>query len=236
MNENTVKNTNHEISQYLAEFIGTFFLVFFGCGAVITSQLRPDIFNPVFIPIVFGAVVSAMIYAVGHISGAHFNPAVTISFFILKRFPTKRLPGYIMAQVLGALLASSIHLLIWTSLGHGFGVTSVSGTLMSACILEFILSFVLMFVITSVATDSRAVGELAGLAIGLTVMICAFVGGPFTGASMNPARSIGPAVISGNTLNLSLYIIVPIIGAALGALAYEWIRCHKETDGEHGCC
>lgn len=226
---------NHQLSQYMAEYIGTFFLVFFGCGSIILAQLNAD-YSPALVPFAFGAAVSIMIYATGHISGAHFNPAVTIAFWIIKRFSGKRVSGYILAQLCGAVTASFAHKIIWGT-QHDFGVTVINTTLASGILVEFLLSFVLMFVIISVATDSRAVGELAGIAIGSTVALCAAVGGPLTSASMNPARSIGPALLSGNFQLLWLYILVPIVGAALGALTYEWIRCQKEeTDDSHGCC
>ena len=140
------------------------------------------------------------------------------------------------SQFLGALFASIIHFVIWGG-EHDFGATSVSIGLTGGIIIEFLLSFVLMFVIISVATDSRAVGELAGIAIGTTVALCAFVGGPLTNASMNPARSIGPAIIAGNYTQLWLYVFIPILGTVVGAKVYEWIRCHKQTSTEGpGCC
>ncbi|MCO4794068.1 MAG: aquaporin [Bacteriovoracaceae bacterium] len=227
----------HQASQYVAEFIGTFFLVFFGCGAMILSQLIPQELNPLAVPICFGGAVSIMIYATGHISGAHFNPAVTIAFWITKRFPTVRVPGYLAAQFLGALTASFFHKFIWATPQNTFGATVLSTSLPVGFGVEFVLSFALMFVIISVATDSRAVGELAGIAIGSTVAMCAFVGGPLTNASMNPARSLGPAVLSGNPESLWLYFLAPILGCASGALVYEWMRCNKESsDDSHGCC
>jgi aquaporin NIP len=226
----------HQFSQYLAEFIGTFFMVFFGCGAMILSQVNPDSISTFAIPLVFGGAVSVMIYSVGHISGAHFNPAVTLAFWVSKRFPTKRVPGYLLSQFLGAILASIVHKIIWSGLAHNFGVTNFFISWQIAFLLELIFSFSLMFVIISVATDSRAVGELAGIAIGSTVAICSFVGGPLTGASMNPARTIGPAVVSGNLSGIWPYLVAPILGAILGALTYEWIRCNKEGPKEHGCC
>ncbi len=223
----------HNKSQYVAEFIGTFFLVFFGCGSAIIANMGG---SPVLIPFVFGAVVSVMIYAVGHISGAHFNPAVTISFWAIKRFPAFRVPGYIISQTLGALAAAFVLKLIWGHTSTSLGETLLSIPLWSGFAVEFILSFVLMFVITSVATDSRAEGQMAGIAIGFIVMLCAAVGGSSTGASMNPARSIGPAIASGNFTHLWVYIVSCTLGAILGALVYDWIRCQKaETDG-HGCC
>ena len=154
-----------------------------------------------------------------------------------KRFPAKRVAGYLIAQTLGALVASLIFKLSISGFTHSYGATSLAIPTAFGFGLEIILSFALMFVIIAVATDSRAVGELAGIAIGSTVAICAFVGGPLTGASMNPARSIGPAIASGSFHNLWLYILAPIIGAVLGALVYEWIRCYRDDeDPEHGCC
>ncbi len=225
----------HNKSQYIAEFIGSFFLVFFGCGSMVLAEINPA-YNGSLVPFVWGGAVSIMIYAVGHISGAHFNPAVTLAFWSVKRFPAKRIFGYVTFQILGALAASVTHLIIWGS-EHKFGAPSVSITLGGGFLVEVILSFALMFVIISVATDSRAVGELAGIAIGSTVALCAFVGGPICGASMNPARSIGPAILAGEFSLLWLYVLAPILGAILGAKVYEWIRCQKESSEDgHGCC
>jgi aquaporin NIP len=225
----------HQLSQYIAEFIGTFFLVFFGCGIVVLSQVLPGTVDSVTVPLVWGGVVSIMIYAVGHISGAHFNPAVTIAFWAVKRFPTFRLPGYIIAQVLGAIAASLCHKFIWGA-PHNFGAPTLSMGFSVGLFVEMLLGFVLMFVIISVATDSRAVGELAGIAIGTTVMVCAAVAGPITGASINPARYLGPALLNGNLNDFLIYTLATIVGAVLAALTYEWIRCHKESESDHGCC
>lgn len=151
--------------------------------------------------------------------------------------PGRRVPGYILAQCAGATLASVAHALIWGS-GHSFGVTQSSGAVLAAVLMELILSFALMFVIMSVATDARAVGELAGIAVGTTVTICAFAGGPLTGASMNPARSLGPALLSGELTGLWMYLTVPIAGTSAGALIYNWIRCRSDEPGDAGtgCC
>ena len=227
-------NTKHQWQQYLAEFIGTFFLVFFGCGSMILAELNPT-YDGAFIPIVFGGAVAIMIYATGHISGAHFNPAVTLAFWVTRKFSSKRILGYVLAQIFGATTASFFHHIIFGP-EHDFGQTVLSTTLMSGFLIEFILSFVLMFVITSVATDSRAVGELAGMAIGTTVTLCAFVGGPLTNASMNPARTLGPAIFNMEFNQLWVYVLAPIIGTIFGAKVYEWIRCYNEKEGEHGCC
>jgi aquaporin NIP len=225
----------HQLSQYLAELIGTYFLIFFGCGSMIMAEIVTG-YNSGFIPVIWGGAVSIMIYAVGHISGAHFNPAVTLAFWLVKKFPTKRVPGYIISQMAGALMASATHALIYGS-EHQFGATIISIDLMPAFFLEVITSFSLMFVIMSVATDSRAVGELAGIAIGSAVAMSAFVIGPMTKASMNPARSIAPAIMSGEYQHLWMYIIAPIFGAALGAFTYNWIKCEEDkSESLSGCC
>ncbi len=226
---------NHRLPQYIAEFIGTFFMVFFGCGSMVLAQVNPS-FAGSSIPIIWGGVVSIMIYAVGHISGAHFNPAVTLAFWLTRKFPLKRLPGYVFSQTLGAIVASGLIQFIWGG-AHDFGATYMSVPLLQGFVVEVLLSFALMFVITSVATDTRAVGELAGLAIGSTVALAAFVGGPLTKASMNPARSLGPAVMIGEVSSVWPYLIAPCVGTVLGAITYEWIRCHREDDdSKHGCC
>jgi aquaporin NIP len=171
----------------------------------------------------FGLVIMAMIYAVGHISGAHFNPAVTFAFALNRHFPWPRAFSYWLAQLLGALLAAA---LLRGSLGDvaHIGATLPSGSQGQAFLWELVLTFFLMFVIMAVATDTRAVGEAAAIAIGGTVGLDAMFGGPISGASMNPARSLGPAVISGDLHALWLYIAAPLAGASLGALAYQLVR------------
>lgn len=210
-------------------------MVFFGCGSMILAELNPEMVTG-FIPLVWGAAVAAMIYAVGHISGAHFNPAVTLGFWSVGRFPLARVPGYLLSQFLGALLASGAHKILWPAT-VGFGMTEFSVPLWTGILAEVIISFALMFVIMSVATDARAVGELAGIAIGVTVALAAFVIGPITKASMNPARSLGPAIFASNLTHLWAYFIAPVAGTLLGARVYEWIRCQREDDPDgHGCC
>ena len=175
------------------------------------------------IAVTFGLVIMAMIYAVGHISGAHFNPAVTFAFSLTRHFPWRRALGYWAAQLAGAILAA---LLLRASLGDlaDVGATLPSGSDGQAFLWEAVLTFFLMFVIMSVATDTRAVGEAAAIAIGGTVGLDALFGGPITGASMNPARSIGPALASGTLDALWIYIAAPLLGAAIGALAYQFVR------------
>lgn len=225
---------NNLAPQAVSEFLGTFFMIFFGCGSMIASE--KGMFPAPFIPFIWGGVVSLMIYTLGHISGAHFNPAVSVSFWALKRMNVKKLLAYIFAQFFGALLAGAIHYFIWGS-EHSFGATHLNTSLSTAILIEFVISFALMFVITSVATDSRAVGELAGLAIGTSVFLSSFVVGPMTGASMNPARSLAPAIFSAHYGHLAIYLIVPILGAVAGALVYNFMRCEVDTDSSHqGCC
>lgn len=228
-------SSKHHLPQYVAEFIGTFFLVFLGCGSIILAETVSG-YNASLVPFIWGGSVSLMIYAVGHISGAHFNPAVTIGFWSIGRFPRHKIFGYIFSQFAGAILASSFHMLIWGG-EHSFGATSFTTTFFIGFFIEIILSFLLMFVIASVATDSRAVGELAGIAIGTSIALAAFVGGPLTNASMNPARSLGPATLSGDFSSLWPYLLAPVIGTVLGGKVYEWIRCQREVkDDSHGCC
>lgn len=212
------------LARAVAEAIGTYFMVLFGCGSMVLAEVHQG-YDGGFVPVIWGGVVATMIYALGHVSGAHFNPAVTLSFWALGRFEASKVPGYIIAQCLGAIAAAATLGVVW-GFDHKFGGTYNSLSVGAGFGMEFIQSFVLMFVIASVATDSRAVGQMAGFAIGLTVALCAFVGGPVTNASMNPARSLGPALLSGDVGQLWLYILAPILGAVTGALCYNWLKTH----------
>ena len=205
-----------------AEFIGTFALVFAGCGAIMVDAKTGEL-GHVGVAITFGLVIMAMIYAVGHISGAHFNPAVTFAFALSRHFPWPRLLGYWGAQLAGALAAAAILRGSLGDIAH-VGATLPSGSQGQSFLWELVMTFFLMFVIMAVATDTDAVGEAAAIAIGGTVGLDAMFGGPISGASMNPARSIGPAVVSGDLHALWLYIAAPLAGAALAALAYQLIR------------
>lgn len=207
----------------LAEGIGTFLLVFFGTGAIVINSLYDGVIGHLGIAITFGLVVTAVIYALGEISGAHLNPAVTWAFFLAKRITASKAVSYTIAQLLGAIFASWVLKLIFP-MTEILGQTLPSGGIMPAIILEIILSFALMFVIINVATGSKEQGVAAGLAIGFTVLICALIGGPISGASMNPARSIGPAVLALNFEHLWLYCIAPVVGTFLSILAWWGIR------------
>jgi aquaporin NIP len=210
-----------------AEGIGTFALVFAGCGAIIAEAEHPGTLGTVGIALVFGLIVMAMVYATGHLSGAHLNPAVTLAFVNTRHFPRAEAVAYVAAQLTGALLAAGLLAAVWPSQPASLGATMPSVGAGSAFAYEAILSAFLMFVIMAVATDTRAVGAGAAIAIGGTVGLDALFGGPVTGASMNPARSIGPALVSGELHDLWIYIAAPVIGAAVGALAYQLVR------GEH---
>ena len=224
-----------DIRKLGAEFIGTFALVFAGCGAIAANHLTGGAVGHLGICLTFGLVVCVMIYATGHISGAHFNPAVSIGFASAGRFSWKEVPAYIGSQVLAAIAA--ILLLRFTTGSPVLGETLPTGTLAQALVIETTLTFFLMFVISAVATDHRATGQLAGVAIGGTVALCALFGGPFTGASMNPARSLGPAIFGSGLQWMGLYTLGPLMGAVAGARCYEWLRCseHPGQDAK-GCC
>jgi MIP family channel proteins len=214
----------------LAEVVGTFALVFAGAGAIVVDA-RTQALGHVGVAITFGLVIMVMIYAVGHVSGAHFNPAVSFAFALTRHFPWSRVLAYWAAQVAAALLAAA---LIRASLGEDahLGATLPSGSQGQSFVWELVLTFFLMFVIMAVATDTRAVGEAAAIAIGGTVGLDAMFGGPISGASMNPARSIGPAFVSGNLHALWLYIAAPILGAAAGAFVYQFVRGEEVRPAE----
>ena len=171
-----------------------------------------------------------MIYAIGHVSGAHFNPAVTVAFALTRHFPWSRAAAYVATQLAAAIAAAA---LLRASLGDvaGIGRTAPAGSAAQSFLFEVVLTFFLMFVIMAVATDTRAVGEAAAVAIGGTVALGALVGGPVSGASMNPARSFGPAVVAGELGSLWIYLAGPLLGAALGALAYQLIRGETPSAG-----
>ncbi len=206
----------------VAEAIGTFALVFAGAGAIMVDA-KTHALGHVGVAITFGLVIMAMIYAVGHVSGAHFNAAVTFAFAITRHFPWPRAVVYWIAQFTGALLAA---LALRASLGNvaHIGATLPSGSQGQSFFFEFVMTAFLMFVILAVATDTRAVGEAAAIAIGGTIGLDAMFGGPISGASMNPMRSIGPALVSGELHALWLYIVAPILGASVGGLAYQFVR------------
>jgi MIP family channel proteins len=213
----------------LAEGLAAFALVFAGCGAVIANAFYDAALGTVGIALVFGLVIMVMVYATGHLSGAHINPAVTIAFTLTRHFPTREAVAYIAAQCAGAITAALVLLAVWPSQPAELGATVPSVGVGSALVYEAILSAFLMFVIMAVATDTRAVGAAAAIAIGGTIGFDALFGGPVTGASMNPARSLGPALVSGTWTDFWIYVVGPVLGAAAGALAYQLVRGHAAT-------
>lgn len=220
------------MNKWLAEFLGTFALVFCGTGAIVINQESGGTVTHVGIAITFGFIVMAMIYALGHISGAHLNPAVTIAFTIAGRFGIKGVLPYVVSQLAGAFLASfTLHYLFPGN--ETLGATLPAGSEMQSAILEFILTFFLMLVIIHVATGSKEQGMFAGLAIGSTVLLEAMFAGPICGASMNPARSISPAVVSGHIEHLWIYIAAPILGAAFAIPAWKILNNKKTEHNEN---
>lgn len=205
-----------------AELFGTYALVAAGCGAIVVNS-QTSALGHVGIALTFGLVVVVMVAATGHLSGAHLNPAVTVAFALTRHFPWREAPAYIAGQVVGAVAGSLTLLLLFGPVAN-LGTTLPSGTVWQSLLLEVLLTAALMFVITAVATDTRAVGELAALAIGFTVAANALWGGPISGASMNPARSLGPALVAGLWQDQWLYLVGPVSGAILGAVVYQWIR------------
>lgn len=210
-----------------AEGLAAFALVFAGCGAVVANTQYDGGLGSVGVSLVFGLIIMVMVYATGHLSGAHINPAVTVAFTLTRHFPPREAVAYVGAQLVGATLGALVLLALWTDKPGDLGATVPSVGAGSALVYEVLLTAFLMFVIMAVATDTRAVGAAAAIAIGGTVALDALFGGPVTGASMNPARSFGPALAAGEWQDFWLYIVGPIIGAALGALAYQLVR------GEH---
>ncbi len=214
---------NNLIQKCTVEFLGTFALVFFGCGSMILYEISPGAISVDSIPIIFGLVVAVMIYAFGNISGAHFNPAVSIAFYSNKTINLKELCYYIPSQIIGATTASFSHKFFFGN-GHSFGMTINKLTTYQGFILEVLITMFLMLTIITVATNEKISKLIIGLSVGGIIAVCSFVAGPFTGASMNPARSIGPAVLANKFDSITIYIIAPIIGAVLGVFIYNYIK------------
>jgi aquaporin NIP len=208
--------------KYIAELVGTFALVFCGTAAIIVNQQSGGVITHVGIAITFGLVIMSMIYTIGNISGAHMNPAVSIGFAVSGRFPLKELPGYIISQVAGALIASLILKSLFPA-NEMLGTTIPAGSDMQSFVLEIILTFFLMFVIINVATGSKEQGMFAGIAIGGVITLDALFGGPISGASMNPARSFAPALVSGHFDHLWVYLTAPVIGAVVAVLIWKYL-------------
>jgi aquaporin NIP len=211
----------------LAEALAAFTLVFAGCGAIIADAKYQGTLGTVGIALVFGLVIMAMIYATGHLSGAHINPAVTVAFTLTRHFPLRHALAYVPAQLAGAIAAAAVLRAAWTDEPARLGATVPSVGAGQALLYEAVLTAFLMFVIMAVATDTRAVGAAAAIAIGGVIGLDALFGGPVTGASMNPARSFGPALLANEWRDFWVYVVGPVVGAIIGAFAYQLVR------GEH---
>lgn len=216
------------MKNYFSEFLGTFGLVFAGTGAIVINAASNGAITHVGIALTFGLIVLAMIYAFGDVSGAHLNPAVTLGFAIASRFDFKQVPGYVVAQCTGAFAASGLLRFLFPA-DATLGTTLPAGSAAQSFVLEIVLTFILMLVILSVSTGAKEKGITAGIAIGSVIALEAMFAGPISGASMNPARSLAPALVSGQTQHLWVYLAGPVLGAILAVPACCGVR-------ERGCC
>lgn len=216
------------MKRLFAEFLGTFGLVFAGTGAIVINHASHEAITHAGIALTFGLIVLAMIYTFGDVSGAHFNPAVTTAFAAARRFPWREVPGYVAAQLGGAFAASGLLRVLFPT-DETLGTTLPAGTATQSFILEIVLTFLLMLVILSVSTGAKEKGITAGIAIGAVIGLEAMFAGPICGASMNPARSLAPAVVSGHLETIWVYLAGPALGALLAVPACCGVR-------ERGCC
>jgi len=214
------------MKKYLAETVGTFALVFCGTGAILINQESKGEISQVGISMTFGLIVMVMIYTLGNISGAHLNPAVSIAFTISGRFPLKQLLPYTISQLAGALLASLILRFLFPD-NHLLGATLPRGSETQSFVLELLLTFFLMLVIIHVATGSKEQGMFAGLAIGSTVLLEAMFAGPVCGASMNPARSLAPALVSGHLEHVWVYLTATVMGAVMAVPLWKYLKAKE---------
>ncbi|WP_114490830.1 MIP/aquaporin family protein [Candidatus Ulvibacter alkanivorans] len=219
------------MKRYISEAIGTFALVFCGTGAIVINEFTNGVVTHPGVAVTFGLIVMAMIYAFGDISGAHINPAVTIAFAYAKKFPWKDVPKYVVAQIFGAVIASGLILFLFPD-SETLGATLPGIDVFRVFVFEIILSFFLMLVIINVSTGSKEIGVIAGIAIGGVVLLEALFAGPITGASMNPARSIAPALLSWQLQDLWLYILAPIVGMLLAVMSCRLVKDEQCCDEE----
>jgi aquaporin NIP len=216
----------------IAEAIGTFALVFCGTGAIVINEFTGGTVTHPGIAITFGFIVMGMIYAFGDISGAHINPAVTIAFAYAKKFPWKEVPLYVIAQCIGGIIASSILLFLFPE-NELLGATLPQIAVLKVFVMEVLLSFFLMVVIINVSTGSKEIGVIAGIAIGGIVLLEAMFAGPITGASMNPARSLAPAIVSGNLQHLWIYLTAPIVGCIVAVMSCKLVKTEQCCDTQY---
>ena len=218
----------------LAEAFATFALVFAGCGAIVLDSERGGSLGALGIAAAFGLVIMVMVYATGHLSGAHINPAVTVAFTLRRHLPVREAAVYVPAQLAGAVAAAAALRLAWDGTPANLGATVPSVGVGAAFVYELLMTAFLMFVIMAVATDTRAVGAAAAIAIGGTVALDAIFGGEVTGASMNPARSFGPALVAWEWSDFWIYVLAPVAGAVMGGLLYRTIGSPTADRGDAG--
>lgn len=211
-----------------AEYFGTFALIFAGTGAIIVNQLSGGAIGHAGIAMTFGLVVLAMIYTFGDVSGAHLNPAVTLAFAVARRFPWREVGGYVTAQLAGAFTASGVLRVLFPE-NQNLGATLPAGSNAQSFILEVVLTFLLMLVIFNISTGAKEKGVTAGIAVGAMIALEAMFAGPICGASMNPARSLAPAIVSGHATVVWIYLTAPVLGALLAIPACCIVR-------ERDCC
>ena len=216
------------MKRLLAEFLGTFALVFAGTGAIVVNGITGGVIGHAGIALTFALVVLAMIYTFGDVSGAHLNPAVTVAFAAARRFAWREVPNYVAAQFAGAFAASGLLRVLFPA-DAKLGTTLPAGSMAQSFLLELVLTALLMLVILNVSTGAKEKGITAGIAVGAVIGLEAMFAGPISGASMNPARSLAPAVVSGQLQHLWLYLVAPVLGALVGVLLCIGVR-------EPGCC
>jgi aquaporin Z len=215
----------------IAEGFGTFALVFAGTGAIVINDVSGGLVTHVGVALTFGLVVLAMIYALGDVSGAHLNPAVTSGFALARRFPGRSVLPYLLAQCLGAVAASLLLRALFPE-HSSFGATIPKGSNLQSFVLETVLTLMLMFVILSVSSGAKEKGITAGIAVGSVIALEALFAGPVSGASMNPARSLAPALVSGQLASLWVYLAAPTVGAALGVMAFRLLHAAAPAPAE----
>jgi MIP family channel proteins len=213
----------------IAELIGTFILIFFGCGSILIDQNLDGIFGLQGIAFAFGLIVMAVVYAIGHVSGAHINPAVTLALAAVNKFSWHKVPFYLIAQFLGATLAA-FALSVSVATDDSLGMTMPSGDIGQALFLEVIMTAFLLFVVMGVGTDKRAPSTFTAIAVGGVVIVDVLVGGTISGASLNPARSFGPALVTMNFEHLWIYFVGPIAGALVGVMLYRCCAPAKKIE------
>lgn len=214
------------MKKYTAEFLGIFMLIFCGTGAVMVNQQTNGSLGLNGISAVWGLVIIALIYAFGDISGTHINPAVTVAFAVDKKFPLKDVPAYIISQFLGAFSASLLLHFLFPE-NDTLGITQPSGTVTQAFILEVVMMFVLMLIILRVSVGAKEKGITAGIAIGATVWLLVLFGGPISGTSLNPIRSLAPAIVSGNFKSVWIYLTAPFIGAVFAVFVHRFLHSEE---------